>query len=285
MALNLKLPTEYNVPSTKLFDYNWLFSGGKGTGKTSFSIALAGPKHIVIQGEPGNCKHLFGCRFVDIHSWEELEGYINLIRKTPGYCENIVLDDLPSIYSLAVKHVRKVKGWDSSPEKKFSYAEWGWVRNLFTDFMIDFKSLPYGKICTTHLKSEEHETGGGQPTQRLEPNISGQLFSIVEGNFPFHLQGVLYKERDSSRQLYINNDDIVLATNKFPNRFLWNDKPLIKISMGGSPEEGKENFIKAFNNEYQGKVADKKLNSQANFTPVKTEAKKVPAFVFNSKKG
>ena len=242
----MTLPTELSVPSENLAEYTLFIAGDKKVGKTS--LASEFPKHFIMEFEPGNAKHLL-CRYKDIHSWAECVNTLIELKENPDYCSTLVIDDVPSMYEYCYQYVRtKMKLGET---EKDNYDVWRTIKNEMTKVFHLILSLPVGKIFTSHTEVKEHETRKGATFSKLTHNLSGQCGKIVMG--PMTLNSIMTFGEKGQRILILEGDDAVDAGHGFSNNFTWKGQRLKEIPLGRSPQQGYENFMKAFNNKLEVK--------------------------------
>lgn len=243
----ITLPLTANVPPTEFFSYSVMITGAKKLGKTSLSSQA--PNSFVMELEPGNAKGL-PIRQVDISSWKEANELLTLLQVTPGYCETLIIDDVPTLFRLCHSHKCRELGidspWDMSHGKAFDI-----INKEFNDFLGKVQALPCGKIYTAHAELQEFQTTGGQKFNRLEPNYPAEVSRFV--NKQIQIEGMIYLNEKSERVITFKGTNLIRASCGIPGHFI-NPKTkefLNYIPLGNSPEEGWKNLMLAWNNQLE----------------------------------
>lgn len=243
------LPRQISTPPDDIAQYTILLAGEKKIGKTDFCAQW--PDHFIIEGEPGNAKHVVG-RYTDVADWLSVKRIVSLLEKEHDYCKTLIIDDITSIYSLCFNWKLKELGIDypdqSLGEGKKDYGRgWNIVKNEFIPIIQRIQNLPYGKIYTVHTAIKEVETRSGGTYNRIETSMGKQCNEVMDTYI--NLWGVmLYDKKD--RVIQIVGDEEVKAGHNLKTHFRHptTNEPMRQIPMGNSASEAYENFINAFHN-------------------------------------
>ena len=242
----LSLPTQLNVPKTNLGDYIILIVGRKKAGKTS--LASMFPNSFILECAPGNADHL-KVRKSDIHSWEELTGYVELLEKNPSYAQTITIDELDQAYYYCYQYVRGL--YKKADTEKDDFDVWRTTKNLFTTFIKRLVALKKGIIFTTHITVKEYTDKAGNIIASQESALSKQYADIMDCLVTCWF--IMEFTDNGERELILEGDDFIKAGHGFTDHFInpVDASRLKKIPLGKNPMQAYGNLIMAFNNKLQ----------------------------------
>jgi GTPase SAR1 family protein len=222
-----------------------MFVGDKKVGKTS--LASQFPDHHILEGEPGNAKHL-ECSFTDIHDWETAKNAITFLEQNPTFCKTIVIDDVPSFYEYCMMAVRKQL--KLAEDEKPGFTGYDVCLRWFNLFIRRIERLPIGKIYTAHTKINEVQTRTKRTISLLEPSWSGQCKKVLDRYTK--LTGFIMFGAEGQREMHIIGDDFIQANNGFAKHFLIpgvENKQRNIIPLGTSAIQAYKNVLAAWKNE------------------------------------
>lgn len=253
---NLILPNEPNEPSDNISDYGFLIQGERGIGKTTLSSMFPNVLHFAF--EPG--VKALKIRSVSIKSWDEALHYRDLILKTPGYCDNIVVDTVYMSYELCYNYKLEKFGINDPKDESWGTA-WKFIEKEFRDWYFSFLNAGIGIICIAHTEEKEIKRRVLQANGKysfesvgckLKTEIGAQASRLFKAIID--LEGYYYQDWDQNgkRFLRIKESDYVVAKNRIEGHFLYNNKePMEIIPMGINKKQSYNNLCKAFNNEFK----------------------------------
>lgn len=248
-TVTVTLPSKRKPINDNLSQHTLLFAGEKKTGKTSFVAQW--PDHFMLECEPGNASHI-EANYEDIAEFAQADAYVDAVIRTPNYCKVLIVDQIQALYTYLCNAVRKDRKMDL--DEKFSYVEWGMVRNYFSEFLLKLQKLQVttgtGIIMTAHTEIQEMELRSGKKVNRLVADFTGQCKECL--NPYVKMCGIIMAAPDGSRQMQIQGTDYVEAYHAFsPRHFVTpTGVALQTINLGFSPVTAFENFNKAYNNQY-----------------------------------
>ena len=238
----LELPSSYKTAKTNLWDFTYLWAGVKKAGKTTFLAEWQ--DHFILEGEPGNAKHL-NANYVDIHNWSEVVGYLDLLERTPNYCKIVFVDGIDKIYAMLVKSVRlELKLPDLKP---LEFGAWNAIRMRFENFIQRLHNLNIGVGYTTHTELVTATDLVGREISKLETSMSKQCNEIMDGII--HFWGVMLLDEKGNRIMRLQGDSFIKAGNSLSEtHFRWKGRSIKQIPMGKSGKEAFFYFMCAFDN-------------------------------------
>lgn len=239
------LPTQINVPPNDITAYKYVIVGPKKSGKTS--IASKFPNALILEGEVGNAKHL-RCKSVDIANWRDFVDIVGQLEKAPkGYCDTIVIDNLPSFHRYCQDYICAQKGIEYPGDQSHGKA-WSALDLEFNKQMVRLHALGLCMVYTAHTKMVEHEKASGGKYTKLE--CEGGAAAIRFVDVYSHLWGVLELDPKGQRYLRIQGNQDIKA-GAFTNEHFQDSatgKPIERIPLGNSPDEAYKNIELAFHN-------------------------------------
>jgi len=249
----LTLATELSEVSDNISDYTiWLYGKIK-IGKTT--LASLFPKAHFVLTEQGTKSLRVLSRYAN--NWKEFKKYLEMLRKADMSYDNVVIDIVEIAYEYCVKYILDVNGLLEIPDGDYGRTSYK-IRKEFLDGLTISTTDPNkGCICISHAVSSTRKTLEGDEVEDVHPNLSGKPLEMLAGLFDIV---AYYTYRNGRRVLQLQGDDYTMAGHRLQGRFLHpsTGEAIKFIDMGTSPEEGYDNFIKAFNNEYVPPAVKKK---------------------------
>jgi hypothetical protein len=245
----VSLPQGYNKPSDNIENYIWLFGGEKKIGKTDFSAQW--PDHYILEGEPGNAKHL-NCRYSDVFTWPEALQYLQAVKTTPNYCKTLVIDDVNSFYRMLIRHTKK-DIFKLADEEPMQIKHWDYPREQFYSFFQQLRELNtrgLGIVLTNHIDIKTVQDIYGKEYSQLILNFGNQAKEIIDSIA--HFVGIMMRTTTGERHIYLKGTSFVKCGHGFTSHFVNPQtlEELAYIEMGKSAKEAYQNFVAAFNNQY-----------------------------------
>jgi hypothetical protein len=238
----MPLPTEPKKPSDRLQDYSLIFAGTKKCGKTS--LAVQWPKHYMMECEPGNALHL-EARYDDMYSWENIIQSTKDLQSSQGYCQTLIIDDVPSAYFYCLQHTRKELKLEINDPDNFTV--WGSTKKKFMNWLLDIRKLGCGLIFTAHTEVKEYiDSSNNQKRYKLETTMSNQCNEMMDAIGV--IWGVILVSENAERFMVLQETPFIKAGCGFTNHFLWEGKQLREISLGFTPQQAYANFLMAYSN-------------------------------------
>lgn len=247
--------------SDSFLDYVFLLYGESGGGKTS-TLAQA-PGAYTIQCDP-NRKGL-KIRQTNIPNtsleemdknrraptpWEILSATVDAILEDDSV-STVIFDNFKNVYKYASEHYCSKNRIKALFEMKDFGASWDIVDSMYTSIFERIISSGRGLGLITHQKEKTVELPSGKEFDQIMPDLSGRALSAVRQftNFAFYI----CRNEKGERELLIRHksNDIwtKCCTDANDHRFFTPEgKPVEKISLGNSPNEGWDNWMKSWNN-------------------------------------
>jgi 3'-phosphoadenosine 5'-phosphosulfate sulfotransferase len=264
----MTLPTELKKPSQNLKDYSLIFAGTKKCGKTS--LAVQWPKHYMMECEPGNALHL-EANYDDIYSWDQILEKTKDIKQNPGYCQTLIVDDVPSAYFYCLQSVRKELGLQVNDPDNFTV--WGTTKKKFMNWLLDLRQLGIGLIFTAHTDVKEYvDAGNGRKIHKLETTMSNQCNEMMDAIGV--IWGVILVAESGERFMVIEETPFIKAGCGFTDHFLWQGNRIKEIPLGYNPKQAYANFLMAFHNQLEPKGSALKGGKVELLTVPKVEGKR-----------
>lgn len=235
----LRLTTEYSEPVDDIGDITILLYGREKIGKTS--IAARFPDSYFLMVEPGGKGQRL--RKDTPLDWLEFKRYVSLLGKSELF-QTVVIDTVDIAYSLCEDYVLQKLGIDHQSDEKWGKG-WKMVRKEFSNVMTRIANGGRGVIFISHATEREIERRDGTSHDLIVPTMGKQAREILEPMVD--LWAYFRYSEDGDRELVIRGDERVSAGHRLDNHF----QDVDSIPMGLSPQEGFDNFVKAFNNELE----------------------------------
>ena len=250
-----------DVPDNFL-DFVFLLYGESGSGKTS-TLAQA-PGAYVIQCDPN--RRGLKIRQTNIPNdslatikkprrsiptpWQIIVATVDTILADRSV-KTIIFDNFKIMYEHASNHYCKVNRVDSLSEMEDYGKSWNLVDSMYMDLFARIVDSGRGLGLITHQKEVEEELPSGRMYTQIRPDLSGRPFQAVRAmtDFVFYLG----KNSKSERELTIRHDtnDIFYkccTDESNPHFFTPEGKPVKRIAMGNSPQQGWKNWMKSWDN-------------------------------------
>lgn len=254
VAVEVELPTEYEEPVDDLNAYSFLLHGEKKIGKTT--LANQGGRVLFLQCDPPQKAY----RRMEIHcpNWRTFKAALHKLkaaadRKGKFPYDRVVVDGADTWYNQCLNYACEKLAIDH-PEDEAYGKGWNAVRREFQDAVDALLALPCGIWFIAHSSWKEVKLRDRSKAERLLPKLSGQAEEILNGK----VDGWFAYDYDEkgNRVLVIQGDEITGAGHRLDEqgseRFRTPEGVAVReIAMGNSPQEAYENFVAAFNNEYE----------------------------------
>lgn len=240
-AKRSRLPAEPNDPSDELSDYSMLIYGAKKIGKTS--LAAEFPDALFLATEPGT--KALRVYSVDVEDWKDFEACMDELDEAGDQYRTVVVDTVDLMYEMVFQHICKKKIIDHPQDENDYGRTWKDIRLLFRKAIGRLLKSPRGTIFISH-DTEVDMDGPEGKYQRTQPTMARQAMEEVEGVVDVI---AYYGYVGDERVLRVRGTQNLMAGSRLREHF--NTKggpPVVEVSMGDSPQEGYENFIKAFDN-------------------------------------
>lgn len=239
-ALDLSLPTERSVPSTRLQDYTILLFGEKKIGKTDLTAQF--PETFHGMTEPGGKAQTIFQRA--INNWREFIGYVRLLEKDKKF-RTVSIDTADILYGHCFDFVAQREGFVHPSDEAYGKG-WKAIRDEFHKWVLRLINTGKGVIFVSHATEKEVKMRGGDTYDRIQPTLGGQARDILEGMVDLWFY---YGYDGDRRVLTIQGSDHIGAGHRLKHNFQYPDgTPIAEIDMGASAEEGYQNLVAAFAN-------------------------------------
>lgn len=248
VKLSVSLPTEVTTPEDNIWRSLILIFGEKKIGKTE--LLSKAPKALFLATEVG----YKGLRIFkrDVTSWKEARAYAKLLRDDKSF-RTIVLDTADILYDLCLTGVCE-KLMISHPSDEDYGKAWSAIKKEFESFILTLAQTGKGVVLISHAEEKEVKQRGGESYDRIMPTMAKQARKVIEGMVDIW---ACYQYDGKRRVLTIAGDDHVAAGHRFGERFRTPDGRVLRhIDMGHSAQEGFDNLMLAWNNEYMPKHDD-----------------------------
>lgn len=246
---NVDLPNEPSIPSCNLEDFNIIFHGERGIGKTTLGIQF--PKALFLKFEPPN-KSLSYYYKVPV-DWNNLLSIRDTLVKDRKIIQEkfktLIFDTGAGCYYQCLDYVLDKMGI-SDPQEEAGWGKgWKTVRKEFEAFFTSLRKAKYTIIVIAH--SEYKEIVKADKTKYNKLSIELGKIPWRYFNSTFALTGYYNYDVMGKRRLTIQGSQDLVATNKIKGHFKWTDgSSMDHIPMGDSEEQAYKNFIAAFNNRF-----------------------------------
>jgi hypothetical protein len=248
VSLDLKLMTEDTVPPTSLRSYSILLFGAKKIGKTTICSKFPNPYFLCT--EVGT--KALRVRKSDCFDWDHFVGYTDLLCQEADPERTVVVDTIDKAYDFIYDKTCKALCIDSPTEEKDFGATWKKIRRTFGEQVERLCSLPGGVIFLSHETEKEIELLDGSKIERVQPTMSKQALSEVEG-----IVDVIgyYGYQGSQRVLRLDGDQTLVAGCRLEENFLIKGgspgvpgDQVLRVPMGESSQQSYNNLMRAFDN-------------------------------------
>jgi hypothetical protein len=245
----LSLPEGPSNPITDLSQFIIVGYGERKIGKTlTFSKS---PGAIFMKTEPG----AKGSRITQvpedplaiIESWEEFEGYADLIIKSPKY-KTIVVDIIDKAYDLCFEHVCAELNIKHPNDLGFGQG-WDAVKKEFIRVMAKLASCGKGLILLSHADDKEFLKPDGTRYNKLIPTMSKGALKWAAGIADIIVYFGYYGD---IRYMTVAGSQTLEGGHRLEEHFITTKgEPIHSIPMGKNATTGYGNFVKAFNNKQE----------------------------------
>lgn len=232
---------------TDLTQYKQFIFGHQKIGKTSLTAQYENALHFFFEPS-GTDYELFA---VEPKDWGQFVEYIDLLeeQKEAGTLEykNFIVDVVDIAYDQCLAFVCGKQGLTYPPQNDFGRT-WKDIKDEFRRQVIRLARLG-GAIFVSHVKEKNIEQKNGMVYTRMEPSCAKGAFEVLSKWCDLT---AYYRASDDGegREIRISPTAEFEAGNRMDKRFKYsNGKPMDRIDMGSSAEEGMENLLSAFRNE------------------------------------
>lgn len=240
-ALDLTLPSERSVPSSRLQDFTQVLFGEKKIGKTVLSSKYPDTLHLMT--EPGGKALSIFQRPID--SWKAFRGYVRLLKKDKKF-RTVTVDTADLLYKYCFDEVMRKMGLEHPSEETYGKG-WNAIRNEFTNGVMELINTGKGIIFISHATEKEIKMRNGETYDRLQPSMSGQAMDILTGVVDLWFY---YGYDGHRRTLTIQGSDHIGAGHRLTDHFKYADgTPINEIDMGDNADESYANLLAAFANQ------------------------------------
>jgi len=236
-----ELPVKKSKPKTSIGDYIILLFGEKKIGKTMLSAQFPDAYHIM--WEPGGkALEIYQSEFSD---WGKFKKAITKLRSDDRF-NTVVIDTVDLAFKAADAYACSKLAIDDAADEEWGKG-WRAIRREFERQIHRLISAGKGIIFISHAMEREIKTRRGSSSHRVVSTMPRQAAEIIEGLVDIW---ACFTYDGDKRVLVIGGDEDVSAGHRLDNRFRWKGESIKKIPMGLSAEEGYENFVDAFENNF-----------------------------------
>jgi hypothetical protein len=211
---DLALPDEPKDQLQDLLRYVILIYGRQGVGKSTW--AASAPDCLMLSTERVS-KHLQCYDFntedggPGVSDWRIFRKAVSLLKKTDRF-KAVAIDTVAAAYEHCSKYVCDELGIGHPSEAGYGKA-WSAVRHEFVGMLREIIATGRGLIMTAHMQTKEIESFSGMSYTRIQPDMTGQAYSIIKAITDFTLYAEFAKDTKGNdiRVLITEGDEIVDA--------------------------------------------------------------------------
>lgn len=244
-TLGLTLPDQPEPPDENLESYSLALYGPTKIGKTSLLSKFNDPFFLMF--EPGGKGLTIKRR--QIGTWEEFQEYVTLIAGSKLY-ETIVFDTVDLCYEMCIDFIVSGSGEDNINEGTLGYGKGvDRVDKEFKKQILRITATGRGVVFVSHAAEKEFEQVTGAKYTMILPSMKDRARKFING---FADIIAYYGYFGTERYLIIKGNEQLDAGHRIDGHFrTTKGQHIHSIPMGGSPQEGYDNFVSAFNNEQE----------------------------------